>query len=88
MLFFKFPKLCGYYRFEKQYFQHLKDLDIVIVRPSNWAEVVEEEASVGSLDGDKLRKELEHKLEKLMWKMNMFIACVVFGCVVMYVVMK
>jgi len=83
--------LCGYYRFEKQYFQQLKDLSIVIVRPSNWAEVVEEEASVGSLDGDKKRKELEHKLEKLMLKMNMLIACVVcvvFGCVVMYAVMK
>ena len=81
--------MCGYYRFEKQYFQHLKDLDIVIVRPSNWAEVVEEEASVGSPDGDKQqRKELELKLEKLMLKMNMFIACVVFGCVVMYAVMK
>jgi len=69
----------------------LKDLDIVIVRPSNWAEVVEEEASVGSPDGDKQRKELEHKLEKLMLKMNMFIACVVcvvFGCAVMYAVMK
>ena len=69
----------------------MKDLGIVIVRPSNWAEVVEEEASVGSLDGDKQRKELEHKLEKLMLKMNMFIACVVcvvFGCVVMYVVIK
>ena len=69
----------------------MKDLGIVIVRPSNWAEVVEEEALVGSLDGDKQRKELEHKLEKLMLKMNMFIACVVcvvFGCVVMYAVMK
>ena len=69
----------------------MKDLGIVIVRQSNWAEVVEEEASVGSLDGDKQRKELEHKLEKLMLKMNMFIACVVcvvFGCIVMYAVMK
>ena len=69
----------------------MKDLGIVIVRQSNWAEVVEEEASVGSLDGDKQRKELEHKLEKLMLKMNMLIACVVcvvFGCVVMYAVMK
>ena len=84
--------MCGYYQFEKQYFQQLKDLSIVIVRPSNWAEVVEEEASVGSPDGEKQqRKELELKLEKLMLKMNMFIACVVcvvFGCVVMYVVMK
>ena len=38
--------------------------------------MVEEEASVGSPDGDKQMKELEHKLEKLMLKMNMFIACV------------
>ena len=69
----------------------MKDLGIVIVRPSNWAGLVEEEASMGSPDGDKQRKELEHKLEKLMLKMNMFIACVVcvvFGCAVMYAVMK
>jgi len=83
--------LFGYYRFKKDYFQQLKDLDIIIVRQSNWTEVVNEEASVDNPNGDKQRKELEQKLENLMWKTNMFIVCVVcvvFGFVLMYGVMK
>jgi hypothetical protein len=68
--FFQYPKLCGYYRFEKQYFEQLKDFGIIIVRPSNWVEAMEEgeEGSVDNpaLDGDKQRKELEQKLEKIM----------------------
>ena len=29
LVFFKFPKLCGYYRFEKQYFEQLKEKGII-----------------------------------------------------------
>ena len=53
--------------------------------------MVNEEASVDNPNGDKQRKELEQKLENLMWKTNMFIVCVVcvvFGFVLMYGVMK
>ncbi|CAD6223705.1 unnamed protein product [Miscanthus lutarioriparius] len=32
-----YSKVCGYYRFEKQYFQKLKDDGVIVVRPSNWA---------------------------------------------------
>jgi len=41
--------------------------------------------------GDKKGKELEEKMESLIWQMNMFIAsgiCFVVGCVLMYVVRK
>lgn len=94
MFYFQFPKLCGYYRFEKHYFQRLKDCGIIIVCLSNWVELVEEEEEEGSVDSpedDKQRKKgvLEHKLDNLMWKMNMVhVACFVIGCVLMYVVMK
>ena len=51
-----------------------------------------EDVSVDSPNGpDNNRKDLEHKMETLIWKMNMFIVCVisvVFGSVVMYVAMK
>ncbi|CAL5084521.1 unnamed protein product [Urochloa decumbens] len=97
-LFFKcarnaFPKLCSYYGFEKQYFQLLKDVGVVVVRPSQWAEVVneEEEGSVDSPNGDKQKKTLEQKMDSVFWKMNVFFACVVFmfvGGVLMYCAMK
>ena len=70
----------------------MKDSGIIIVRPSNWAELLdEEEGSVDSPNGNTKKKNLEQKLENLKWKMNMFImcvVCVVLGCVLMYVVMK
>ena len=70
----------------------MKDHGIIIVRPSNWAELLdEEEGSVDSPNGDTKKKNLEQKLENLKWKMNMFImcvVCVVLGCVPMYAIMK
>ncbi|CAL4970110.1 unnamed protein product [Urochloa decumbens] len=87
-----FPKLCGFYRFEKQYFQKLKDLGVIVVRPSQWAEMVNEEVdSVQSPNDDKLKKSLEQKMDNVMWRMNLFLACVVFmlfGSVLMYYAMK
>ena len=51
-----------------------------------------EDVSVDSPNGpDNNMKDLEHKMKTLIWKMNMFIVCVisvVFGSVVMYVAMK
>ena len=69
----------------------MKDHGIIIVRPTNWAELLEEEEGlVDSPNGDTKKKNLEQKLENLKWKMNMFIVCVVcvvLGCVLMYAVM-
>ena len=69
----------------------MKDHGIIIVHPLNWAELLDEEGSVDSPNGDTKKKNLEQKLENLKWKMNMFIVCVVcvvLGCVLMYAVMK
>ena len=70
----------------------MKDRGIIIVHPSNWAELLdEEEGSMDSPNGDTKKKNLEQKLENLKWKMNMFIVCivcVVLGCVLMYDVIK
>ena len=67
----------------------MKDRGIIIVRPLNWAELLdEEEGSVDSPNGDTKKKNLEQKLENLKWKTNMFIVCVVLGCVLMYAIMK
>ena len=92
---FQYPnkQQCHYYRFEKEYFEVLKDLGIIAVRPSNWKEELvldEEEASVGGPSGDTKKKNLEQMLEDLMWKTNVFIilsvVCVIIGCVLMYAV--
>ena len=81
--------MCGYYKFEKGYFQQLKDDGIIVVGSSNWEQAVEqEERSVHSPNGDRIKNELEKKMESLM---NMFFVCVVYvlvGCVIMYAMMK
>ncbi|CAD6248002.1 unnamed protein product [Miscanthus lutarioriparius] len=60
-----YPKVCGYYRFEKQYFQKLKDDGVIVVRPSNWAQMLDEEVdSVDYTNVDKPRQALEHPLEQ------------------------
>ena len=76
-LIFQYPKLCGYYKFEKGYFQQLKDDGIIIVGSSNQEQAVEqEERSVHSPNGDRIKNELEKKMESLIWKMNMLFVCV------------
>jgi len=80
--------LCGFYRFQKEYLDELIDKKIVII---NCEEVEElEEGSEGSEYANHEEKDLEKKMENLMWKMNCFIvvvAIVVFGIVVRSVVM-
>jgi hypothetical protein len=70
----------------------LKDDGIIQVRPSNWAELLEqEEVSVDSPNVDKNGQYLEKKMESLILKMNMFFVCVVcvaLGSVLMYGVIK
>ena len=53
----------------------MKDHGIIIVHPLNWAELLDEEGSVDSPNGDTKKKNLEQKLENLKWNMNMFIVC-------------
>ena len=81
------PKLCGFYRFQKEYLDELIDKKIIII---NCEEVEElEEGSEGSEYANHEEKDLEKKMN-LMWKMNCFIvvvAIVLFGIVVRSVVM-
>ena len=82
------PKLCAFYIFQKEYLDELIDKKIVII---NCKEVEElEEGSEGSEYANHEEKDLEKKMENLMWKMNCFIvvvAIVLFGIVVRSVVM-
>ena len=85
--------MYGFYTFEKGYFQKLKDEGIIVIWPANWEDenLEEEESLVHCANDDQNRTELEHKMDSLMWKMNMFfvcVACVVVGCVFMYAVIK
>jgi heme/copper-type cytochrome/quinol oxidase subunit 2 len=62
----------------------LKDVGVIVFRPSNWADAVDEvvdsvECQIGS--GEQ-RKALEEKMDNVIWKMNLIIVvvvCVVFG---------
>ncbi|CAN6373061.1 unnamed protein product [Urochloa humidicola] len=91
------PKLCGFYRFQKEYFDELVDKKIIQVRCEQIEELAEE------LEGDELvdkkiihvddegMQDLEKKLEKIMWKMNfviVFVAIVVLGVVLKSFVKK
>lgn len=68
------------------------DVGVIVVRPSNWAELMDEDVDcVEGPTGDKKKEALEQKLDNVIWKMNLFflcVACVVLGCVMMYVAMK
>ena len=83
------PKLCGFYIFQKEYLDELIDKKIVIIDCEEVKEL--EERSQGSeYANHEEKKDLEKKMENLMWKMNCFIvvvAIVVFGIVVRSVAM-
>jgi hypothetical protein len=53
LLILEYTKNSGFYRFHKEYLEMLKDVGIIIFRPSNWADVVDEvvdsvECQIGS----------------------------------------
>jgi heme/copper-type cytochrome/quinol oxidase subunit 2 len=78
----------------------LKDASVIVFRPSNWADAVDEvvdsvECQIGSGEQRQAlhkqkKKALEEKMDNVIWKMNLIIVaviCVVFGCLLgMYVV--
>jgi t-SNARE complex subunit (syntaxin) len=102
LLILQYPKYCGFYHFHKEYLQMLKDAGVIVFRPSNWADAVDEvvdsvECQIGSgeqrqaLENKQRKKALEEK-ENVIWKMNliiMVVVCVVFGCLLgMYAAKK
>jgi hypothetical protein len=81
----------------------LKDAGVIVFRLSNLADVVDEvvdsvECQIGSgeqrkaLEVKQRKKELEEKMDNVIWKMNLIIVaivCVVFGCLLgMYAAKK
>lgn len=95
-LLLQFPKLCGFYAFQRQYLDKLKGLGIVQIRKFPAQEIVEEgilgaDATSGNTDREakkepKKEAKIEAKMEDLMWKFNllMFAFAIVLGCVFMY----
>jgi hypothetical protein len=103
LLILQYAKDCRFYHFHKEYLQMLKDADIIVFRPSNWADVVDEvvdsvECQIGSgeerqaLEDKQRKKALEEKMGNVIWKMNLIIVavvCVAFGCLLgMYAAKK
>jgi hypothetical protein len=93
LLILQYPKYCGFYRFHKEYLQMLKDVGVIVFRPSNWADTINVvdsvECQIGSgeqrqaLDDKQRKKAVEEKMDNVIWKMNLIIVvvvCVVFGC--------
>jgi hypothetical protein len=81
----------------------LKDASVILFRPSNWADAVDEvvdsvECQIGSgeqwqpLEDKQRKKALEEKMDNVIWKMNLIIVAVVrvvFGCLLgMYAAKK
>lgn len=78
----------------------MKSAGIIVVRPWNWAMLVDpEDASVDSPNGPpnddnkmkNLEQRMDQKMEAMIRHVNMFMVCVVsvvFGSVVMYALMK
>jgi hypothetical protein len=66
LLILQYTKNCGFYHFHKKYLQMLKDASVIIFRPSNLADAVDElvdsvECQYGSSEQ---RKALEDKQRK------------------------
>jgi hypothetical protein len=81
----------------------LKDVGVIVFRPSNWEDAVNEEVDsvdcqIGSgkqrqaLEDKQRKKALEEKMDNVIWMMNWIIVaivCVVFGCLLgMYAAKK
>jgi hypothetical protein len=76
LLILEYTKNCGFYRFHKEYLQMLKDVGVIVFRPSNWADAVDEvvdsvECQIGSgkqrqaLEDKQTKKELEEKMDNV-----------------------
>jgi t-SNARE complex subunit (syntaxin) len=99
LLILQYAKNCGFYRFHKEYLQMLKDVSVIVFRPSNWADAVDEvidsvECQIGSGEQRQALEDKQRKkaLDNVIWKMNLIIVaivCVVFGCLLgMYAAKK
>jgi hypothetical protein len=103
LLILQYAENWGFYRFHKEYLQMLRDAGVIVFRPSNWADAVDEvvnsvECQIGSgkrrqaLEDKQRKKAPEEKMDNVIRKMNLIIVvvvCVVFGCLLeMYAAKK
>jgi hypothetical protein len=76
LLILQYTKNCGFYYFRKEYLQMLKDVGVIVFRPSNWADAVDEvvdsmECQIGSgeqrqaLEDKQRKKALEEKMNNV-----------------------
>jgi len=72
IVFLQNPKLCGFYRFQREYLDELVEKKIVRICCQQIDEHGEDEAPAV----DEGMKQLENKMERLVWKMNIFIGCI------------
>jgi len=72
IVFLQNPKLCGFYRFQREFLDELVEKKIVRICCQQIDEHGEDEAPAV----DEGMKQLENKMERLMWKMNIFIGCI------------
>jgi RNase P/RNase MRP subunit p29 len=77
------PKLCGFYRFQKEYLDELIRKKAVVIKSQQIDE--EEVGSDGNVQDEECN-ELEKKLANLTWKMNCLL--VVFGIFVLVMVVR
>ena len=74
IIFLQNPKLCGFYRFQREYLDELVEKKIVRICCQQIDEHGGEEDEAPAEDEG--MKQLENKMERLMWKMNIFISCI------------
>jgi hypothetical protein len=66
LLILQYAKNCGYYHFHKEYLQMLKDVGVIVFRPSNWAYAVDEvvDSIEYQIRSGEQRQALENKQRK------------------------
>ena len=84
----QYPKLCGYYIWQRQYLEDLKKSGTIQVKLMD-SEDKEEEGSEGHSNGGGDRKALELSMQNLQQKLNMFFFVVFWlldleSCIMLY----
>ena len=67
-------KLCGFYRFQREYLDVLMEKKIIRICCEQIEELGEEVVEAAAQDEG--MKQLENKMERMMWKFNIFIVCI------------
>jgi len=66
--------MCGFYRFQREYLDVLMEKKIIRICCEQIEELGEEVVEAATQDEG--MKQLENKMERMMWKFNIFIVCI------------